>query len=185
MRRDEDLRDPRGHLGGPRASWDTPIHPCLSESPNSFRVQPYVTTAHSSAQVRARARWTRMLAQVPCGPAWPKVTRLLKVPGSHEGSNDGTRRSWSSGSRGACLLPEAIGWCSPSRGADKCMRRRGSPSRPPGRRAERGWHGVAGGGTVFVCCWQSLLRAVSCMWMRPRGATGPSPDRGLRLAGEG
>lgn len=125
------------------------------------------------------------MAQVPCCPAWPKVTSLLEVPGNHEGSNYGTRRSWSSGSRGACLLPEAIGWCSPFRGADKCMRRRGNPSRPPGRRAERGWHGVACGGTVFVCCWRSLLRTVSCMWMRPRGATGPSPDRGLRFAGEG
>lgn len=54
-------------------------------------------------------------------------------------------------------------------------------SGPPGRRAERGWHGVADGGTAFVCCWRSLRRAVPCMRMRPLGATGPSPDRGLRV----
>lgn len=124
----------------------------------------------------------------PGGLAWLKVTRPLEVPGRREEGNCGSKEVSGPGSREACLLPEAIGWCSPDRG-EKFMRGAGgggvresrTASGPPGRRAERGWHGVADGGTAFVCCWRSLCRAVPCMRMRPLGATGPSPDRGLRV----
>lgn len=167
-----------GHPGTLRQRPSLPqTHPCLSESPNPFRVQPYVPTANSSTQVRVRARWPRPLALAPCCPTWPKVTRLLEAP--RRGAIVVAKRS-----RGpACLLPGAIGWCSRALGADAWG---GGASRPPGRRAERGWHCVAGGGTAFVCCWRSLLRTVPCMWMRPRGATGSSPrSRPRGLLGKG
>lgn len=119
----------------------------------------------------------------PGHTAWLKVTRPLEVPGRREEDNCGSKEVSGPGSRGACLLPEAIGRCSPDRRADSSGAPGGgrAASRPPGRRAERGWHGVADGGTAFVCCWRSLRRAVPCMRMRPLGATSPSPDRGLRV----
>ena len=90
--------------------------------------------------------------------AWLKVTRPLEVPERREENNCGSKEVSGPGSWEACLLPEAIGRCSPDRGANSCA----GGAREQGR---VGATGAAGGARLARCGRRRnsycLLRAIA------------------------
>lgn len=161
MRRIEDTETPVV-TEGPRASWElgtvpTTIKPIpASASPNSSSGS--ALGSHCRFLYAEQSQGTVDWDFGPSCPAWLKVTRPLEVPGRREEGNCGSKEVSDPGSKGACLLPEAIGWCSPDRGANSCREVRGACGGGGPRRGHRGG-GRSEAGTVWPTAEQLLCAA--------------------------